>query len=288
MGVLKKLFGKNKPAPSPTAAPLQAGSPTVGAAAPRSMGGVEAKPTGAPLRPSATANDRAASSPPTRPAPQPTATAVDRGPAADPHSTTALAEAPQPSTSFEDIVAPKNKQELFKELQRNYREVVSLIHKVDGHLDDQSQRAGNTLEIAKRVDEILPRLAELSSTNNTQLEGLRTELTAAIHALNESGGTRAARLERVVHAVGKEIASAAANQQKLVATMAQFRETMSELVGSSNASARAVQAMSQAAVQRDKDLITELARTRRWVTICLVALGLVALSSMGIALSVLL
>ena len=46
------------------------------------------------------------------------------------------------------ILAPRNRQELVKELQKNYAEVLGLVRKVDDHLDTQTHRSERLLELA--------------------------------------------------------------------------------------------------------------------------------------------
>jgi methyl-accepting chemotaxis protein len=38
------------------------------------------------------------------------------------------------------VIVPRNKQELIEELRKNYSEVIDLVRKVNGHLDDQARR----------------------------------------------------------------------------------------------------------------------------------------------------
>jgi methyl-accepting chemotaxis protein len=38
------------------------------------------------------------------------------------------------------VIVPRNKQELIEELRKNYTEVIDLVRKVNGHLDDQARR----------------------------------------------------------------------------------------------------------------------------------------------------
>jgi hypothetical protein len=68
--------------------------------------------------------------------------------------------------------APRNRQELLNELRKNYTEVLGLVRKVDGHLDEQSHRSERLLELAESSARDMSHLPELVEQNRRVADAL--------------------------------------------------------------------------------------------------------------------
>lgn len=179
---------------------------------------------------------------------------------------------------------PRNKQELFEELQKNYREVVDLVRKVDNHLDRNDKRASEMLDIARRVDQALPALAEFPSEMRTHLAELREGVTAAIHEHGTRSDERAARINGVLESVEKKIAASGASQAQLVTTMAGFRETLGDLADSSSRTSTVLEDIDHRRMEREDELTKMLVASRRW-SVAAMALAIV-IGSVALAVGV--
>ncbi len=102
--------------------------------------------------------------------------------------------------------APKNKQELLAELRRNYAEAVTLIRKVDGHLDAQARRSDRMLDLAQRAPEGVEHLAALREGQSelTELARSMRDLSRDSRLKDETSMERhRAILERQASTLGR-------------------------------------------------------------------------------------
>ncbi|GAB4552356.1 MAG: hypothetical protein Tsb0013_14620 [Phycisphaerales bacterium] len=200
-------------------------------------------------------------------------------------------EAPTASVEVESvpeqeasIAPPRNKQELFEELQRNYRDVVDLVKKVDAHLDRNERRAQEMLSIAQRIDETLPTIEQFPGMVRQQLDELKTEVVGAIEASSAKGDARGAQLQQTLSTIGERIDSTSASHTQLVATMAGFRETLGELAHHSSRTSEVLESIDTRRQQREDELTKMLIASRRWsvVTLAVTLLGVSAATAIAI------
>jgi DNA repair exonuclease SbcCD ATPase subunit len=178
----------------------------------------------------------------------------------------------------------RNKQELFEELQKNYREVVQLVRKVDTHLDEDADRSRKLADIADRVDRTLPSIEKLGETP-ARIDALRTELTTILKQTRDNADQRAAKIEKAVGGVVQRLEAQQHEQQRLVSTMAEFRETMGELASSTRESGSAVRELARSVRERDQTLSKQIGSVRTRLTIGLSAIGLLSAAAVAIAAS---
>jgi len=121
---------------------------------------------------------------------------------------------------------PRNKQELFEALQRNYHEVTELIRKVDSHLDREQQRGERVMEVVEKIDSLIPVLHKLPEELNGKAESLNPALIDTVKA-NAGNGS-----DDVIAAVDRgapEHQSRGDAQTDTPHTMDNFRDTTTDL-----------------------------------------------------------
>lgn len=176
---------------------------------------------------------------------------------------------------------PRSRQELVEELSRNYREVVSLIRKVDTHLDEQRERSDALLAIAHRIDEALPSMIETPRVLRESIDTLRAETTQAIR---EASSGQTARLDRVhesLDVVATEVVKSGDAQSRLIHTMAEFRETLTDIGRSSDRTSEVLHSIDERRAEREDQLTRMLATSRAWMVAGLavsVGLAIIAVS----------
>ncbi|MEO1130385.1 MAG: hypothetical protein AAFX05_11865 [Planctomycetota bacterium] len=231
--------------------------------------------------------DRPATKPAVRQEPQPTPTP----PAAE--VTPPLTEpkpqpAPVPPAVAVATPPAKSKQQVVEELQRNYREVVGLVRKVDAHLDRDEQRAQELMAIAHRFDEALPMVASLPETMRTELRSLRDEVTQAIRDASSADELRADRLEALLGKIGMDVERTGEEQLQLVETMAGFRESLGDISRSTARSGEVLESIDRRRAEREDELTRMLVASRTWIIVALlssIGMAVVAVSIAVIALA---
>lgn len=156
----------------------------------------------------------------------------------------------------------KAKQELITELQKNYKEVLELVRRVQTHLDTQEERSARLMEIAERVPEALDALPEHAE---------RTErLIGAVQKMHQtSGATRDATQQnaRELARVNEQLSQSAHAERELVTTMQGFHEAARDLAGNNQKAAGAVKDLATRTAERDHQLAEAIADGRRWLII---------------------
>lgn len=169
---------------------------------------------------------------------------------------------------------PQSKRELMDELQRNYREVVTLVRKVNTHLDRVETRSTHLMEVADRVEPALERVAD-----EVRARG-REALAAQRGVADEVMGA--------IRVVGEQVATTATAQAQLVTTMAQFRETMTGIARSNELATQTLQSMRDASEERDHALASAIRTSFRWNLLVFVSSSTLGFSALGVALYLLL
>jgi hypothetical protein len=182
----------------------------------------------------------------------------------------------------------KSKQQVVEELQRNYREVVGLVRKVDAHLDRDEERAQELMAIAQRFDEALPMIASLPETMRTELRSLRDEVTQAIRDASSADEVRADRLEALLGKIGMDVERTGEEQLQLVETMAGFRESLGDISRSTARSGEVLESIDRRRAEREDELTRMLVASRTWIIVALlssIGMAVVAVSIAVIALA---
>jgi hypothetical protein len=172
---------------------------------------------------------------------------------------------------------PRTKQELFEDLQRNYREAVELIRKVDGHLDRDESRGEQLMTIARRIDDTLPSVERTPE----HLAKLGEQIVEAIRTSAVSDEKRIARVEEGLGRIVSTLERSSTAQVELTATMAAFRETLADIDRSNRRSAQALESMDHRRAEREDEIARMLATSKVWMLVALilsVAMGTVAMA----------
>lgn len=181
-----------------------------------------------------------------------------------------------------DVKAPRNKQELFEELQKNYREVVGLIRKVDNHLDEQNQRSVRMMQIAERMDSLSGAIEQAGAVPQ-KIDELKSTIESALRTTEQGTAERTERVRQAVEEVGTALVASSDQQSKLTHTMAEFRQTIGDLSEATGQSSSAMRTLMDSVIERDKAFAEELRVTRSRVIIAVGILGAVSLSAVVVA-----
>lgn len=164
------------------------------------------------------------------------------------------------------LSAKKAKQELITELQKNYKEVLELVRRVQTHLDEQETRSARLMEIVERVPEALDRIPE----QREQTE----RLINAVESLGETAGAHRdvsqQNLRELVKA-NEQLAQTARAENELVTTMGEFKDAAQGIADQNDRTATAVKDLSTSSSARDKRLEEAIADGRKWLIIGIVA-----------------
>ena len=173
--------------------------------------------------------------------------------------------------------APRTRQELFEDLQKNYREAVELIRKVDGHLDRDESRAEHFMAIARRIDDAVPTVERVPD----HVSKIGEQIVEAIRGAAAGEDKRAARIEQALSRAVSNLDRSSGAQVELAATMSAFRETLAEIDRSNRRSAQALESMDERRAEREDEVKRMLASGRTWMLLALflsVAMGTVAMA----------
>ncbi len=178
-----------------------------------------------------------------------------------------------PDGAMEHRTPPKSKQELLAEIQRNYQEVLELVRKVDGHLDESSGRSQRLVELAERVPDGMTTLIELKNQNEVVTHAIEriTEIAASTE------GHASATVEEL-RSIATRFDEASQRSEALAGTVGEFRGILTEVAGSSARLNDVMEGIQREASSREERLVTLIEREQRWM--------IFALSLCGISVSV--
>lgn len=175
--------------------------------------------------------------------------------------------------------APRNKQELIAELTQNYREVLSLVRKVDDHLDRQDQRSERLLELAEQLPAAADTLEQIRK-RNVELNVSVRDLIAAVHDSAGKAGSSAEEQLKSLGQIQAQLEQHGKSEERTAAAFNEFRASVKTIAGSNTNLAGVLERMNQRDLGRDLRLQDMIARTQRWTII------LVLLSGAGVAAAV--
>lgn len=173
--------------------------------------------------------------------------------------------------------SPRSKQELIEELHRNYLEVLGLVRKLDGHLDEARGRSEALTEITEVYTKLAPLFESLPHQIREHTQALGADLRSAVTEEGAAARELLDRIESAIVHVGTDIERSTNQQGRLVQTMAEFRESLTDLSKSSMAACEAVRDSEARAARRDEAMLNQLRQTRLWLiglTIGLVSIGI--------------
>jgi hypothetical protein len=223
------------------------------------------------------------------------------GMAVDPLTDSASDPAPDAAPAPDErtpILAPRSKQELVKELQKNYSEVLGLVRKVDDHLDTQTHRSERLLELAERSARNMDALPELVEQNRRVADALndlieltrdaRTRNDAAVDRLNktaiqqlESGQRQTAALQTMQSAIHR---SGEAGQE-MARSIEGFGETMTEMSGSTRQLGDTISQLRETDAEREAELARLVSSGQKWLVAAVVVCALMAVIVVGLVIN---
>ncbi len=173
--------------------------------------------------------------------------------------------------------SPRSKQELIEELHRNYLEVLGLVRKLDGRLDEARGRSEALTEITEVYAKLAPLFESLPQQIREHTQALGADLRSAVTEEGSAARELLERIESAIVHVGTDIERSTNQQGRLVQTMAEFREGLTDLSKTSMAACEAVRDSEARAARRDEAMLNQLRQTRLWLiglTIGLVSIGI--------------
>ena len=196
------------------------------------------------------------------------------------------------------IVAPRNRQELIKELQKNYTEVVGLVRKVDDHLDTQTHRSERLLELAERSARNMDALPELVEQNKRVADALndlieltrdsRTRSDAATERLNktaiqqlETGHRQTSALQSMRSA----IARSGEAEKEMARSIGGFNETLSEMSTSTRDLGDTIGQLRETDAEREAELSKLVSSSQKWLVAAVVICGLMAVGVVALVIN---
>lgn len=156
----------------------------------------------------------------------------------------------------------RSKQEVIEELQRNYREVVQLIGRVNEHMDQADDRSKTIVELAQRALEANQRLPETVALAIEKAQAHQVDALQAIAQAHEQGTER---LDTSIARVGIQMEVASESHEQLCDTMASFRETMYEVSVTSTRTADALDASMAQKSAADERIAHMVVQNQRWM-----------------------
>lgn len=176
--------------------------------------------------------------------------------------------------------SPRSKQELIEELHRNYQEVLGLIRKLDGHLDETRGRSESIAQVADQYGKLAPIIESLPGELSDRAGQLSAELRTTIEQEGTASRQLLERIESAIVNVGVDIERSTDQQGQLVQTMAEFRESLTELSRSSTVACESVRDSESRAAERDRALLDQLRQTRLWLIGLTVGGGVIGLAAL--------
>ncbi len=188
--------------------------------------------------------------------------------------------------------APQNRRELMEELQKNYREVVSLVRKVNTHLDRVETRSTRLMDIADRLEPALDRIADEFRTHGEDALAAHREMSAeivqTIQRHLDAGRQGHHQLIQAVENIGEQMSVTANAQGQLVTTMAHFRQSMNEIAASNQHAGHVLESLRDASRDRDEALASVIRSSFRWNLLIFITSTTLGLGALGTALYLLL
>ncbi len=183
-----------------------------------------------------------------------------------------------PDGTIETRTPPKSKQELLAEIQRNYQEVLELVRKVDGHLDESSERSQKLFDLAERVPEGMSTIVELKNQNEAVTHAIEriTEVVASTE------GHASSTVEEL-RAIATRFDEASQRGEALAGAVGEFREILGSVANNSSHLNSVMENIQREASSREERLVTLIEREQRWMIFALSLCGISVAVAMVIA-----
>jgi ABC-type transporter Mla subunit MlaD len=160
------------------------------------------------------------------------------------------------------LTSKKAKQELIAELQKNYKEVLELVRRVQTHLDTQEERSARLMEIVERIPEALDEIPE----RRKQTERLIRAVEQVAEVGKSSQDVSQQSLRELAKA-NEQLSRSAQADADLVGAMGEFRSAAETMASDNQRAATSVTELARRSSERDEQLAEAIADGRRWLVI---------------------
>jgi hypothetical protein len=174
-----------------------------------------------------------------------------------------------PDGAIEHRTPPKGKQELLAEIQRNYQEVLELVRKVDGHLDESSERSRRIFDLAERVPEGMASIVELKHQQEVVTHAIE-RITEVATATEGHASSTVAELR----AIAVRFDEAGQRGEALALAVGEFREILTGVAGSGVRLNAVMESIQREASSREERLVSLIEREQRWMIFALSLCGI--------------
>lgn len=177
----------------------------------------------------------------------------------------------------------RSKQQLLDQLRDNYEEVLRVVRKVDGQLDQQHRRGERMLEIAEHtVHGRLPELREETRKVGDAIDRLATGIGRGQDRLEKGVADQIAAVERVQTLLSQLVEA----DRSLGDSLVEFRRTAAGMAVATERLGSALVGIQDRATRRDEQIVEVLDRSQKTLVTVLVlsivsvgaAIGMVVLA----------
>ncbi len=176
---------------------------------------------------------------------------------------------------LEPVRTPRNRQELIEELQKNYAEVVSLVRKMDGHLDNQDKRSEQMLSIAESIPAAIEDLNKIRS----QHAQLAEAIDGLAEATRQGSSTNEAAQSLQIKALGEVrslLETSEGHERQVAETLEEFKDSIGQVAVSTGQLSGVLEGMDSRQQRREDNLREAIESGQKWMATAVV-LGLVCL-----------
>ncbi len=177
--------------------------------------------------------------------------------------------------SLDPVRTPKNRQELIEELQKNYAEVVTLVRKMDGHLDRQDKRSVRLLEIAETLPTAIEDLSAIRQQHSKLAEAIDS-LTAATKQSSSSNEAAQSMQIKALGEVRSLMEQSEGHERRVAESLDEFKASIGEVATSTGRLGGVLEGMDSRQARRENELRQAIVSGQKWMTTAVV-LGLVCL-----------
>ena len=163
-----------------------------------------------------------------------------------------------------DLVEPKP-------AGRGQEDIMSLVERIGGHLDGQTERTTRLLTLMERLPQALDALPEINRQNARLVESLHEHLVQSkrreetLNTLLDTITGTSSRQTDVLGLVQHHLDASSQATESLSGTLESLNTALAQISESSADSARILKTVTQTAERRESELFTTINRTQLWM-----------------------
>ena len=163
-----------------------------------------------------------------------------------------------------DLVEPKT-------AGRGQDDVMSLVERIGGHLDGQTERTTRLLTLMERLPQALDALPEINRQNARLVESLHEHLVQSkrreetLNTLLDTITGTSSRQTDVLGLVQHHLDTSSQATESLSGTLESLNTALAQISESSAGSARILKTVTETAERRESELFTTINRTQLWM-----------------------